>query len=273
MVTHRQQWNTLFTPEMNVELTARAGGFWGSLAPLFPEPVGVPHEKMEELARITWERFEAPRRAHGLTDVLPLGPTLAITEPRGYEGLKHAWVVYPAAQEPNVQARHFIMPPEVRQRLSQIRDIGLDPDLAILHQLPKGTLQTYGVQGVPPAFLNPPPPPKAVAQLQRFEQLVTAPATYSTRDFVAAGVAVGAVAAGAAVVATGGIVVVAGMALMGLASALSGLDPAILGVVKTSPIPGPGDPVFLYLLSAWRWEEEGYHVSTTVTERSALPER
>jgi hypothetical protein len=240
------------------EITVREEGLLEILQPLFPAPVGVPEEELYELAVTTWQRFEAPRREMDLTGVVPLGVGLALKEPRGYERPDGDYIAYPAAQEPWVQAGQFFLPFEEEERLQGIADLGIDPDdMYVIHQTPPGTLRQYGLHDIPPAVLGPPPSRRTVAAAQDLVERArraNGPGNL-TGPAVAGGIAVGAAALGLA--ATVGVV---GLTLAALGSVAVGLDPIILGAVSTRPQPRPGDPVFLYLLSVYVWQEEGYHV-------------
>jgi hypothetical protein len=228
---------------------------------LFPAPAlrgGVQTPELARLTRTTWERIEGPRQEMGVTDLVPLGLTLALTEPRGFEGSNGDWIAYPAAQEPWVQTSQFFLPIEEQSRLQRFVDLGLDmDDVIVVHQTPTGTIRHFGVDGVPPAVLGPPPSQRTVLAAQRLTE--QARRWSQPRDFSGPAFA-GGVALAAASLGLAGVVGMVGLTLAAMGSVAVGMDPILLGVVSTSRQPQPGDPVFLYLLSMYVWQEEGYHV-------------
>ncbi|MDQ7850490.1 MAG: hypothetical protein RB148_09475 [Armatimonadota bacterium] len=154
--------------------------------------------------------------------------------PRAYQGPTSDIVLYEAARHPLVHQGTFYMPRPERERLLRLVDAGVDLPILVLDELPAGSVRRYGLDAITrhTQFFLPPP---AHSTLDLNERLGRR-AAFLNRAFG---------------LAADGLAVAAAVALAPFM--LLGLDPAVLGVISPRPDPRPGDPVFVFLLSAWRW--------------------
>lgn len=162
----------------------------------------------------------------------PLGLGVYPDLPRANTGPTSDVVLLEAASHPLVRRGAFYLPEAEWQRLQRLVQAGVDPLILVLDELPTGTVRRYGLEAISrdARFFLPPPAPSTLALNERLGRR----AAFLNRVFGWAAEAV--------------------VAVMLTPLLLSGLDPAVLGVIGAgTEHPRPGEPVFVFVLSAWRW--------------------
>jgi hypothetical protein len=183
-----------------------------------------------------------------------LGIAPMFAEPRAYGGPETDWIIRPANDRSDA-----IIPTAERERLQQLIQAGIDfPLVYVAHEIPKNRLALPAGTTDPAkqqaAILDPataaeavgpvPPPAGASAVAERLghsaQRLLT---VLRTAVPIVAGIAA------APIVIAAAPFVAAGLAIGGLAA---GLDPIVFGVIPAGD-PIPGKPAAWYILAQWEW--------------------